>query len=255
MDIIDSHCHLDFEEFDGDRESVLENARNQGVSGFIVPGVKKATWQPLISLCDQYSDVHYALGMHPMFMSDHALKDIAELEELVSANNPVAIGEIGLDFYESASDKEDQLAIFEQQLELACNVNLPVILHVRKAHEEILKALKKFPVCGGVVHAFNGSLQLAQRYQEHQFMFGFGGMLTYERSSKLRSLAQALPLSTIVLETDSPDMTVVQHRGERNSPEYLSYCLQALAEVKSVSAEEVAAITTDNARKVFNLTS
>ena len=254
MEIIDTHCHLDFEVFDIDRDTVLENARQRGVHGFVIPGVMQSTWQSLIALCDQSPDMYYALGMHPMFMGSHRLQHIEDLKELVNQTNPVAIGEIGLDFYEKSTNKEDQLSLLESQLRFACEVYLPVILHVRKAHEEILNALKKYPVCGGVVHAFNGSIQQAERYQSHHFKLGFGGMLTYERSSKLRGLAQALPLSAMVLETDSPDMTVVQHRGERNSPEYLSYCLQSLAQVKSMSLNEVAAATTANAREIFNLT-
>ena len=253
MNIIDTHCHLDFEVFDEDRDTVLENARQLGVCGFVVPGVRESTWQSLITLCDQSPDMHYALGMHPMFMKYHNSGHMTALKNHINSAKPIAIGEIGLDFYEKQTNKEAQMDLFEGQLQIACEVNLPVILHVRKAHDEVLNALKKYPVCGGVVHAFNGSLQHAEKYQSHQFMLGFGGMLTYERSSKLRNLAQAIPLSAIVLETDSPDMTVEQHRGERNSPEYLSYCLQSLAEVKSLSAEEVAAMTTANARKVFNL--
>ncbi len=253
MDIIDTHCHLDFEAFDGDRNSVLESARSKGVCGFVIPGVKQSTWSSLIDLCGHSPDMFYALGMHPMFISDHIDEHVEDLKSMIHSSHPIAVGEIGLDFYEKHSNKEAQIALFERQLEVACKVNLPVILHVRKAHEEVLNALDKYPVRGGVVHAFNGSLQQAERYQAHQFVFGFGGMLTYSRSTKLRSLAQALPLSAIVLETDSPDMTVEQHRGERNSPEYLSYCLQALAEIKSLSQDEVAAATTDNVHHVFNL--
>ena len=253
MNIIDTHCHLDFEVFDNDRDAVLDKARQQGVSGFIVPGVRESTWQSLMSLCDQSSDMYYALGLHPMFMEYHSPTHVAELKSQINSSKPVAIGEIGLDYYDKHANKEDQLSLFESQLQIACEANLPVILHVRKAHDEVLAALNKYPVCGGVVHAFNGSLQHAEKYFSQGFMLGFGGMLTYERSSKLRGLAEALPLSTMVLETDSPDMTVMQHRGERNSPEYLSYCLQAMAEVKSMSVEEVATVTTANANKVFKL--
>ena len=150
--------------------------------------------------------------------------------------------------------REDrQIEIFERQLAVACDAQLPVILHVRKAHEEVLACLRKYNVKAGIVHAFNGSLQQAERYLQYSFKFGFGGMLTYERSSKLRKLASQLPLETIVLETDSPDMTVEQHRGERNSPEYLPYCLQALARIKMTAPEVIAEITMANAKEVLGI--
>jgi TatD DNase family protein len=253
MQIIDTHCHLDFDVFEHDRDDVLKRARANGLSGFVIPAVKQASWNSLISLCGQSRDMHYALGMHPMFIQEHEVGHIDDLRECVANNNPVAIGEIGLDFYNKFLHVDKQLEFFEQQLYLACEVNLPVILHVRKAHEEVLGCLKKFPVIGGIVHAFNGSLQQAERYQENRFKFGFGGMLTYERSSKLRKLACELPMESIVLETDSPDMTVEQHRGERNSPEYLPYCLQSLAEIRSMSVQQVAQQTSLNACEVLGL--
>ena len=253
MQIIDTHCHLDFDVFEHDRDDVLKRARANGLSGFVIPAVKQATWKSLISLCKQSEDMHYALGMHPMFIQQHKLDHINELHDCVVGNNPIAIGEIGLDFYDKSLQADRQLEFFEQQLKLACDVNLPVILHVRKAHEEVLACIKKFPVIGGIVHAFNGSLQQADRYQTCHFKFGFGGMLTYERSSKLRKLASDLPIDSIVLETDSPDMTVEQHRGERNSPEYLPHCLQSLAQVRSMSVGQVAQQTSLNACEVLNL--
>lgn len=253
MQIIDTHCHLDFDAFEHDRDDVLKRARINGLRGFVLPGVKQTTWSSLISLCNKSQDMHYALGMHPLFIQDHELDHIKELRDCVAANDPVAIGEIGLDFHDKSLQVDKQLEFFEQQLKLACDVNLPVILHVRKAHEEVLACVKKFPVVGGIVHAFNGSLQQAERYQASHFKFGFGGMLTYERSSKLRKLARVLPIESIVLETDSPDMAVEQHRGERNSPEYLPHCLQSLAEVRSMSVTQVAQQTSMNACEVLNL--
>ena len=253
MQIIDTHCHLDFDEFKHDRDDVLKRARENGLCGFVIPAVKQASWNSLISLCAQSKDMHYALGMHPMFIQEHELNHMDDLRECVANNNPVAIGEIGLDFYNKSLYVDKQLALFEQQLQLACEVDLPVILHVRKAHEQVLGCLKKFPVIGGIVHAFNGSLQQAERYQTSHFKFGFGGMLTYERSSKLRMLAAELPMESIVLETDSPDMTVEQHRGERNSPEYLPYCLRSLAEIRSMSVQQVAQQTSLNACEVLSL--
>ena len=254
MKIIDTHCHLDFDVYDKDREDVLNRAREANVAGFVVPGVQRDSWGKLISFCQSSNDLHYALGLHPMFIDQHDQQHVTDLEDYIINNMPVAIGEIGLDFYDRAHVGK-QIDLFEQQLKLACDMNLPVILHVRKAHEEVLACLKKFPVKAGIVHAFNGSLQQADRYLQYNFKFGFGGMLTFERSSKLRKLAHDLPLETIVLETDSPDMTVEQHRGERNSPEYLPFCLQAVAEVKHIDVNKVAQVTTCNAQEVLKLNS
>jgi len=251
MKIIDTHCHLDFAAFDADRDEVFERARINGLIGFVIPGVKQSSWEALINLCAQYNNFYYALGLHPVFIREHQLDDVQSLRDRVESSQPIAIGEIGLDFYDRSLALEKQLDLFEQQLAVACDVELPVILHVRKAHQEVLACLEKFPVTGGVVHAFNGSIQLAERYMAHNFKFGFGGMLTFERSSKLRKLAKQLPLESIVLETDSPDMTVEAHRGQRNSPEYLPDCLAALAQVREMDVDVVAEQTTHNAYELF----
>ncbi len=249
--MIDTHCHLDFAAFDADRDEVFERAKISGLTGFVIPAVKQSSWQALIKLCAQYDNVYYALGLHPIFIREHQADDVQLLRDSVESSQPVAIGEIGLDFYDRSLALEKQLDLFERQLAVACDVQLPVILHVRKAHQEVLACLEKFPVTGGVVHAFNGSMQIAERYMEHNFKFGFGGMLTYERSSKLRKLAKQLPLESIVLETDSPDMTVEAHRGQRNSPEYLPDCLAALAQVREMDIDVVAEQTTHNAYDLF----
>ena len=253
MELIDTHCHLDFAEFSQDRNDVLTSARNANVSTIIVPAVQRNTWGSLIAMCDQSTELLYALGLHPMFIEQHSLEQVAELPEFLTETNPIAVGEIGLDFYDHGLDRSQQMKIFQQQLQIAQDAKLPVILHVRKAHDEVLSQLQRFPVVGGIVHAFNGNMQQANKYQQLNFKFGFGGMLTFERSVKLRQLAKQLPLESIVLETDAPDMTVVQHRGKRNSPAYLPYCLQALAQVKSLEVEDVARCTTQNARDVLQL--
>ena len=253
MELIDSHCHLDVSDFDADRQAVLQQARDNGVSGIVVPGIDAAGWEPLWQLCRSERGLYPAFGLHPVFLQQHTANDLPALQALLQQHPPVAVGEIGLDFHVEGLDREAQQALFEAQLELARAAGLPVILHVRKAHDQVLAALKRVRVCGGICHAFNGSQQQASHYHELGFKFGFGGMLTFERSTKLRALAKALPLESLVLETDAPDMTVAQHRGERNSPAYLPYCLAALAEVRGESAEELARITTTNAREVLKL--
>ena len=185
-------------------------------------------------------------------MDQHKDEDITALAEWIEKDKPAAVGEIGLDYFVTTLDRERQQTIFEAQLCIARDANLPVVLHVRKAHDQILQTLKRIKVRGGFSHAFNGSEQHAKQYAELGFKLGFGGMLTYQRSNKLRHLAKVIPLEDIVLETDAPDLTVASHRGERNSPEYLPECLLALAEVKGLDVREVAEITTRNANFVFN---
>jgi TatD DNase family protein len=253
MEIIDTHCHLDVAAFNPDRAAVLERARAGGVAAIVVPGIEASGWDGLQALCDSGPDLFPAFGLHPVFTAVHSDADLSLLEARLVGQRPVAVGEIGLDYYIKDADRARQQSLFEAQLVMARDAGLPVILHVRKAHDQVLSTLKRIPVPGGTAHAFNGSLQQAQHYVELGFKLGFGGMLTYERSVKLRSLAQALPPEAIVLETDAPDMVVAQHRGERNSPEYLPDCLAALAAVRDEPPATVAARTTANAREVFGI--
>jgi len=253
MKLIDTHCHLDFEVFNADRDHVLQEARDVGLIGIVVPGTHQQGWENLLSVCAAHDALYPVIGLHPMFLEQHQESDIEKLEYAINDSKPYAIGEIGLDYRDSVGDEGQQTFYFEQQVLLAQKKELPVILHILKAHDQALKILRNNPVCGGTVHAFNGSLQQAEQYIELGFKLGFGGMLTYERSSKLRKLATELPLESIVLETDAPDVTVFQHQYERNSPVYLPYCLQALAEVRNETPEVIAAQTTENAISIFKL--
>ncbi len=253
MELIDTHCHLDARAFDADREQVIANARRGGVRDFIVPAIDAAGWAGLLDLCRTHTDCHPALGLHPVFLDRHQGEHLDNLERALERERPLAVGEIGLDFFHSELDHGRQRTLLEGQLALAAHFHLPVLLHVRKAHEEVLRALRQADVPGGIIHAFNGSLQQAHRYLELGFKLGFGGMLTFERSRRLRELARALPPDALVLETDAPDMTVAAHRGDRNSPEYLPDCLNALAVVRGESPEAMANLTTDNARRVLGL--
>jgi TatD DNase family protein len=165
---------------------------------------------------------------------------------------PHAVGEIGLDFYDKSLNREKQEVYFSKQVIIAKRHQLPVIIHCRKAHDECLQLLKRHAPRGGIIHAFNGSIQQAEQYIQLGFKLGFGGMLTYERSSKLRKLATDLPLDAIVLETDAPDMVVAAHRGQRNSPAYLPMIAKVLAELRNLTVSEVAETTTHNFHNVFD---
>jgi len=255
VELIDTHCHLDVAEFDPDRQAVLARARANGVAAIVVPGVLAPGWDYLWRFCAGEPDLHPALGLHPVYLERHRETDLAALERLLSEHRPVAVGEIGLDYFVTGLDRQRQQALFEAQLEMARDAGLPVILHVRKAHDAVLATLRRIRVSGGIAHAYNGSLQQARQYIDLGFKLGFGGMLTYERSRRLRLLARELPAEAIVLETDAPDLTVAQHRGLRNSPEYLPHCLAALAEVRGERREDLARQTSANARAVLGLDS
>ncbi len=253
MELIDTHCHLDVEEFDADRPAVLERARRAGVVAQLIPAIHRAGWPGLLALCRSEEGLYPALGLHPVYIDRHEPADLDALEVTIAAERPLAIGEIGLDHAVEGLDQDRQQRFFEAQLAIARSANLPVVLHVRRAHEDVLRLLRRARVRGGIAHAFNGSPDLAARYLDLGFKLGFGGMLTFERSTRLRRLARELPIEAIVLETDAPDLTVASHRGERNSPEYLPECLAALAEVRGEDAAVLAARTTANARDVLRI--
>jgi TatD DNase family protein len=254
MELFDSHCHLDVAEFAADRAAVLARARAAGVGRIVVPAVDAAGWPALLELCRREAGLYPALGLHPLYIDTHRDEDIAELRRLVVAERPLAIGEIGLDFFVKGLDRERQQWLFEQQLAIAGEFSLPVLLHVRKAHDPVLATLKKMKFThGGIAHAFNGSAQQAQHYIDLGFKLGFGGMLTYERSTRIRALAVEVPLEAIVLETDAPDMSPAAHHGERNSPEYLPEVLQALATLRGIGTEALAAQLLVNTLEIFGI--
>ncbi len=253
MHLIDSHCHLDFSEFDTDRKSILSHCEQLGIKNIIVPGVMASGWNRLIAVCQQSDILHPALGLHPMFMEKHQTEDLKILSENIALHKPVAIGEIGLDFYIPDHDKAGQVLLFEQQLTIAKDSGLPVILHVRKAHDQTLFLLKKHSVKGGIVHAFSGSEQQAQQYIKLGFLFGVGGAITHKQATRLRQLFSILPLSSLVLETDAPDMPLADMSEQRNTPENIPTILDCLAEIRSESKAEIATMTTANCQRVFNL--
>ncbi len=250
--LIDTHCHLDVAEFDPDRLAVLQRTRAAGVSALVIPGIHREGWAGLLALCADHADLYPALGLHPLTLDQHQWSDLLILEEWLAVTQPLAIGEIGLDYFQKdGPDPDGQRAYFEAQLSIARAAGLPVLLHVRRAHDEVLAILARLRVTGGIAHAFNGSLEQARRYGDLGFCLGFGGMITFERSTRLRRLAKNLPLNALVLETDAPDLTVASHQGERNSPEYLPEILASLAAIRHEDPQTLAMATTANAWRVF----
>jgi TatD DNase family protein len=250
--LIDTHCHLDAPEFDADRDDVALLAFQQGVSGIVIPAVARSTFDSVITLSNKHQHCAYALGIHPMYVDDASIYDIEVLKEYVEGNNPVAIGEIGLDYYVTKENIVQQTYFFTEQLKIAKQFDLPVILHVRSAIDDVLKYLRRFEIHSGIAHAFNGSFQQAEHFIALGFKLGFGGAMTYSRASKIRELASKLPLSAIVLETDSPDIPPewLGSKG-RNTPLELNKIAQILADLKQVNVSQVLDITSANALAVL----
>ncbi len=251
MQLFDTHCHIDLPEFDYDREQVLTKARREGVEKIIVPAITQNRWSALLHICNSHPELYSAVGLHPIYLAEHKQADLQLLESILTEVRVIAIGEIGLDFYVKDLNQADQIKLLKAQLAIAKTADLPVILHCRKAYDDLIKLLTRYQLRGGIAHAFNGSLQQANKLIDLGYKLGFGGMLTYQRSTKLRKLAAQLPLESIVLETDSPFMTVSQYQGQRNSPAYLPYVLQSFVEIRKESASEISRQTYINALDVF----
>ena len=254
FEIIDTHCHKDAVEFRLDLDGVLERSMGAGVTDFVIPGYVRSGWDRILEICTEKPHLHPCFGLHPAYLDSHRDEDVEKLKELCSREQLAAIGEIGLDFQKGRENERGQQGLFEQQLFIAKEAGLPVLLHVRKGHDQVLVTLKRKEFKnGGIVHAFNGSRQQADHYMKLGFKLGYGGTLTYDRAKRIRKLAAELPLAGIVLETDAPDMPLAGRREESNSPEYLPEIVDALISLRSESKEEIAAQTSANARQVLDL--
>lgn len=236
--IIDSHCHLDFPVFDDDRSLILKNCQANKIDAIIVPGVCHKDWQHLLTVCHQQAMLFPALGLHPCFTEHHNNEDLDRLDKLCASESLIAIGEIGLDFWIKDSDKDAQRHYFSEQLQIAAQYQLPVLIHARKSHDEVIKYLKHNALSSrGIIHAYSGSYEQAREYLKLGFKLGFGGAFTYPKATKLRSLLAKLPIDAWVLETDAPDMSPVKHHGERNSPQYLTEIVQEFIQLLKVRAK------------------
>ncbi|WP_075258751.1 TatD family hydrolase [Herbaspirillum camelliae] len=253
---VDTHCHLDAGEF-GERSAILaDEAAQAGVRVIVIPAIARANFARVGQLAREVGNAVYALGIHPLYVPTSQESDLALLREAIAAalDDPlfVGIGEIGLDFFVPALKepplREKQEFFFAEQLKLARDFELPVLLHVRRSQDIILKHLRRIRVPGGIAHAFNGSDQQARTFVELGLHLGFGGAMTFPRSLQIRRLAAALPLSSIVLETDAPDIAPAWRHPEINTPDQIPRIGQVLAELRGLPQQEVAAATTANAR-------
>ena len=245
--LIDTHCHLDAAEFAADRDAVAARAAAVGVGMMVIPAVEYANFDAVLESCRRYPGCVAALGMHPMYIDRHRPEHLPALRAAIDKQRPVAVGEIGLDFFVPDLDPATQEFYFVEQLKIAREFDLPVLLHIRRANDQVLKHLRRYKVKGGIAHAFNGSRQQAEEFLKRDFKLGFGGAMTYPRALNLRRLAAELPLEAIVLETDAPDIPPLSAHKQRNSPEFLPEIAQTLAHLRGLSIQQVVRATAENA--------
>lgn len=259
---LDTHCHLDASEFDPDREAVIERAAATGVDGVLIPAVQAKDFDVVKQLAHHAAHklpaTCYTLGIHPMYTPKAQKEDIARLKQAIeeSLGDPrfVGVGEIGLDYFVPELDEKTQAYYFEEQLKLAEQFNLPVILHVRRSQDAIIKALRARKISGGIAHAFNGSFQQAENFIKLNFVMGFGGAMTHPRALQIRRLAKELPATSLVLETDAPDIPPVWLSGEavsRNEPGELPQISSELAQLRGALVSQTQHICTQNTLRVI----
>ncbi len=256
VEFIDSHCHLDFSPFCDNESYYLQKAQEKGVIKFIVPSVNKSNWVRVVSLSKQHSSIYYALGIHPLFISNDYQNETELLKQFVQKhrNKCVAIGECGLDFWAPEMDREAQIYVFREQCILAKQYELPLIIHSRKSHDVILKILREMKLKkGGVIHGFSGSFQQAEQFIQLGFYIGVGGVISYERAIKTKNAIAKIPLDKILLETDSPDMPLSGFQGKINTPDKVANLCDYLAMIRKESKQSIANVVYKNTTSLFGI--
>lgn len=249
--LYDSHCHLDASEFDPDRDAVLARARSAGVTRQLLPAVDRASWPAIRALCAADPGLRPAYGLHPMFLDRHQPEDLDALANWLASERPAAVGECGLDFFVEDLDPEAQRRYFQRQLELAREFDLPLVLHARRAVDEVIASLRRVGGLRGVVHSWSGSEEQARQLFGLGFHLGIGGPVTFERAQRLRRTVATMPIEWLLLETDAPDQPDASHRGERNEPARLPNVLAVVAQLRGQDPTELATATCANAERLF----
>ncbi|MCD9026255.1 TatD family hydrolase [Cohnella silvisoli] len=255
--LIDTHAHLDSPKFDNDREEVIFRARQAGIDTIVNIGFNRETIPTTMALAEKYDFIYAVVGWHPTDAIDMKLEeDLAWIEQLCSHPKVVAIGEIGLDYHWDTSPKDIQHTVFREQIRLARRLNKPIVIHNRDAHEDILRLLKeeKASEVGGIMHCFSGSWETAKQCLDMNFHISFGGPVTFKNARVPKEVLERVPLDRILLETDAPYLTPHPYRGKRNESAYVRLVAETAAEIKGISLEEIAKITSDNGRRCLGIT-
>ena len=251
--LIDSHVHTDHERLSPDIDAVLAAARRANVVAQVVPAISHRLWPRVKSLCDAEADLFACYGLHPCFHDEHTDAHLEELPRWLGRERPVAVGECGLDYFIAGADKARQQRLFGAQLALAREFDLPVVVHARRAVEDVIRMVRASGHYRGLVHSFNGSYQQATRLIDLGYRLSFGGAVTYERARRLRELLGRLPLDALLLETDAPDQSDARHVGRRNEPAWLVDVWRSISGLREEDADRVARATTANAIALFEL--
>lgn len=261
MTLIDTHCHLNFDRYDEDRDALMGRAADAGVTRVIIPAIDLDTSRQALDLSQQYDSIYVAVGLHPNSTANFDESILPEIEALAAEPKVIAIGEIGLDYHWDHSPPQMQKRAFQAQLELAARLALPVIIHNRKAGEDVVAMLedwvKNLPdtlkARPGVMHSFSDSPEVARRALDAGFYLGFTGPLTFKKADDLREIARSAPLDRVLVETDGPFLTPEPYRGKRNEPAYVAYVADRLAALHGKTTEEIGQVTTENAQRLFGL--
>ena len=251
FELFDSHSHLDAPEFEHDRSAVVSRAQAAGVQQQLLPAVEFASWSNLKDVCSRYTGLYPAYGLHPMYLGSHRPEHVPALRNWIEKEKPNAVGECGLDFFIEGLDAEQQRFYFLEQLKLAREYELPVVVHARRAVDEVIASIRKTGVAGGVIHSYSGSEEQARQLFNLGFSLGIGGPITYDRAQRLRRLVKDMPIEFLLLETDSPDQPNADYRGQRNEPARLVDVLKIVAKLRGQSEEDIANATTANAERLF----
>jgi TatD DNase family protein len=255
--LIDTHAHLDSPKFDNDREEVISRALAAGIDTIVNIGFNRETIPTTMALAERYPFIYAVVGWHPTDAIHMDLEaDLAWIEQLCSHPKVVAIGEIGLDYYWDTSPKEIQHTVFREQIRLARRMNKPIVIHNREAHEDILRLLKeeKASEVGGIMHCFSGSWETAKQCLDLNFHISFGGPVTFKNAKVPKEVLERVPLDRLLLETDAPYLAPHPHRGQRNESAYVRLVAEIAAEIKGLSLEEIAIITSENGRRCLGIT-
>lgn len=249
----DSHCHLESEKFQGEIDIILENMQKAGVDKCICASSDMQTSRDIIALTQKYDSIYGTVGIHPHEARHFVEEDLQSLAEWQNLDKILGIGEIGLDYYYDFSPREIQKEVLKKQIELAIDLNVPLMFHVRDAHGDMLEILKPYAIRRGVMHCFSGSLEVAKEYIKRGFVISFAGPLTFKNASKLPEIAKTVPMEQFFIETDSPYLSPVPYRGKRNEPAYVVEVAKKIAEIKGISLEQCAKQSYENVCRFYDI--
>lgn len=252
MQLIDTHAHLYVPEFDADRTQIFESAKAAGVTNIFLPAIDSSTHTQMLATEEKFENCSAMMGLHPCSVKENYKDELAMVQQYLQNRKFAAVGEIGLDFYWDTTFSKAQYDALEIQINWALQYNLPIVLHTRNAMDETIAVMKNFPQASGIFHCFSGTVEQAQQIINSGFLLGIGGVITYKNSG-LDKVVAAIGISNLVLETDAPYLAPIPFRGKRNESSYLLYVVDKIAAVTGLDKEEIAATTTKNAKKLFNV--